>query len=52
MCAPLFCPDTVRAALALDTALIPHALLPVGYAAQDPKRRPRLPLEELVVRFD
>jgi coenzyme F420-0:L-glutamate ligase/coenzyme F420-1:gamma-L-glutamate ligase len=52
MCAPLFCPDAVRAALALDTALIPHALLPVGYAAQDPKRRPRLPLAELVVRFD
>src|SRR5258705_76596 len=52
MCAPLFCPDTVRAALDLDAALIPHALLHVGYAAQDPKRRPRLPLEELVVRFD
>ena len=42
----------MRAALDLDAALIPHALIPVGYAARDPKRRPRRPLEELVVRFD
>src|SRR5262249_45442464 len=32
MCAPLFCPDTVRAALDLDSALIPHALITIGYA--------------------
>ena len=52
MCAPLFCSDTVRAALDLDAALIPHALLTLGYAARDPKRRPHRPLNELVVRFD
>lgn len=52
MCAPLFSPDAVRAALDLDAALIPHALIPVGYAARDPKRRPHRPFEELVVRFE
>jgi F420 biosynthesis protein FbiB-like protein len=52
MCAPLFSPDAVRAALDLAPTLIPHALIPVGYAARDPKRRPRRPLDELVARFD
>jgi coenzyme F420-0:L-glutamate ligase/coenzyme F420-1:gamma-L-glutamate ligase len=49
MCAPLFCPDVVREALDLDQSLVPHALIPIGYAAADPNRRPRKPLEELVV---
>jgi coenzyme F420-0:L-glutamate ligase / coenzyme F420-1:gamma-L-glutamate ligase len=49
MCAPLFCQATVRAALGLDAALHPHALIPLGYPAKDPVRRPRRPLEELVV---
>ena len=52
MCAPLFCPETVRAALGLDQALIPHALITVGYLAREPKRRPRRPLDELIVQFD
>lgn len=52
MCAPLFCPETVRAALDLDPTLIPHALITVGYAAADPVRRERLPLADLIVRFD
>lgn len=52
MCAPLFCPDTVRGALDLDAACIPHALITVGYAAQEPRRRERKPLDELVVRWD
>lgn len=52
MCAPLFCPDTVRAALDLDATLIPHALIPIGYAARDPKRRPHRPIDELIARFD
>jgi hypothetical protein len=30
----------------------PHALIPVGYAAADPVRRERRPLDELVVLFD
>lgn len=52
MCAPLFCQQTVRSALGLDDALLPHALLTLGYAARDPQRRPRRPLGELVVRFE
>jgi F420 biosynthesis protein FbiB-like protein len=52
MCAPLFCPEVVVGALDLDQALIPHALITLGYAAADPVRRPRKPLGELVVRFD
>jgi F420 biosynthesis protein FbiB-like protein len=52
MCAPLFCPAVVGAALDLDPALKPHALITLGYAAADPVRRDRLPLERLVVRFD
>lgn len=52
MCAPLFCPDVVGAALGLDPAFIPHALIPLGYAAADPKRRERLPLDALLVHWD
>lgn len=52
MCAPLFCPPVVVAALGLDPALTPHALITLGYAAADPVRRERLPLDELVVQFD
>ncbi len=51
MCAPLFCQSVVQAALALPEAWLPHALLPLGYAAADPKRRPRRPLADLV-RWD
>jgi PPOX class probable F420-dependent enzyme len=52
MCAPLFCPEVVVAALDLDPALIPHALLTFGYAARDPVRRPRKPLAELIVKYE
>jgi coenzyme F420-0:L-glutamate ligase/coenzyme F420-1:gamma-L-glutamate ligase len=52
MCAPLFCPEVVCEALNLDTRLIPHALITLGYAAADPQRRERLPLDTLIVRFD
>jgi coenzyme F420-0:L-glutamate ligase / coenzyme F420-1:gamma-L-glutamate ligase len=52
MCAPLFCPDVVVAALDLDVRLIPQALITLGYAAADPKRRERLPLDQIVVRWD
>jgi len=52
MCAPLFCPEIVAGALDLDGALTPHALITLGYAAADPVRKDRLPLEQLVVRFD
>jgi coenzyme F420-0:L-glutamate ligase/coenzyme F420-1:gamma-L-glutamate ligase len=49
MCAPLFCPEVVQETLGLDAALQPHALIPVGYAAADPLRRPRRPVDELIV---
>jgi coenzyme F420-0:L-glutamate ligase / coenzyme F420-1:gamma-L-glutamate ligase len=52
MCAPLFCPDVTNEALDLDRRLTPQALITVGYAAADPQRRPRLPLSDLIVRFD
>ena len=52
MCAPLFSPDVVRDALRLDPSLIPHALIPVGKAAADPLRRPRCPLDELIVAWE
>jgi coenzyme F420-0:L-glutamate ligase/coenzyme F420-1:gamma-L-glutamate ligase len=52
MCAPLFCPTVVCQALDLDPRLIPHALITLGYAAADPKRRERRPLSELIVAFD
>ncbi|WP_223258171.1 nitroreductase family protein [Thermogemmatispora tikiterensis] len=52
MCAPLFCPAAVCEALDLDRRLQPQALITLGYAAADPKRRPRLPLETLVIRLD
>jgi coenzyme F420-0:L-glutamate ligase / coenzyme F420-1:gamma-L-glutamate ligase len=53
MCAPLFCPEKVVEALGLDSKLVPHALLTLGYAEGDPpKRRGRRPLDELVVYQD
>lgn len=52
MCAPLFCPEVVCDALQLDPRLIPQALITIGYAAADPKRRERLPLRDLVIRID
>lgn len=52
MCAPLFCPDTVQAALGLSTDLTPHALITIGYAAADPQRRPRRPLAQMIVHWE
>lgn len=52
MCAPLFCPDVVHDTLNLAPGLIPHAILTIGYAAQDPQRRGRLPLSALIARYD
>ena len=52
MCAPLFCPEVVVAALDLPKTLIPHALINMGYGATDPPRRPHRPVEELIVRYD
>jgi hypothetical protein len=51
MCAPLFAPAAVRTALGLAADLHPQALIPIGYLAQEPKRRPRRLLNELVVQW-
>lgn len=52
MCAPLFCPEVVCIALNLDQHLVPQAMITVGYAAADPRRRTRLPLDALVTYLD
>lgn len=52
VCAPLFCPDTVVAALGLDPRLQPQALLTLGYPAAPPPARERLGLGDLVVHWD
>lgn len=52
MCAPLFCPELVRDELGLDVALMPQALIPVGYPAKDPVRRERMPAEALIVQWE
>ena len=52
MCAPLFAPDVVRRALDLSPEMIPQAILPVGKAAAEPKRRPRLPVEKLIAVWE
>ncbi len=52
MCAPLFCPEVVAGALGLADGLIPHALLPVGKAAKDPVRRPRMPVDTLIAQWE
>ena len=48
MCAPLFCPEVVRDALSLPKSHVPHALIPIGYIAAEPKRRERRSLDELI----
>ncbi len=52
MCAPLFCPDVVRQVLQLPATLEPQALITLGYAAADPQRRPRRPLDQLIVSWE
>jgi F420 biosynthesis protein FbiB-like protein len=51
MCAPLFCPEVVRESLGIDERLLPHAMIPVGFAAREPVRRPRKPTDELLVNW-
>lgn len=51
MCAPLFCPDVVRETLGLPHELIPQAMFPVGKMAAPPKRRTRLPVDELITAW-
>lgn len=48
MCAPLFCPDVVRATLALPDDWQPQALISLGYAAES-RDKPRQPLASKVL---
>ncbi len=52
MCAPLFCPDTVRAALALPEAWQPQGLITLGWPAATGRLRPRKPLDVVAVERD
>ena len=51
MCAPLFCPDDVKAALSLPADWEPQGLITLGYPAQPGRNKPRKPLSDFV-RFD
>lgn len=48
MCAPLFCPDVVQAALELPPDWRPQALITLGYPAES-REKTRKPLEDRVV---
>jgi coenzyme F420-0:L-glutamate ligase/coenzyme F420-1:gamma-L-glutamate ligase len=48
MCAPLFCPDTVQAAIDLPADWEPQALVTLGYAANAGKPFRRRPLGDIV----
>jgi len=49
MCAPVFCSEVVRDALALDQRLVPHAIVTIGYPARPPRARERPSLDQIVV---
>lgn len=46
----MFDREETKEALALPEEINPLVLLPVGYPAQDPGPRPRLPVEDIVVK--
>jgi F420 biosynthesis protein FbiB-like protein len=48
MCAPLFCPDTVKVALDLPADWEPQALVTLGFPATPGRPRERRPLAEIV----
>ena len=52
MCAPLFCPDAVAAALELPADWIAQGLITLGYPVAWPEVRERRPADELVRRVE
>jgi F420 biosynthesis protein FbiB-like protein len=48
LCAPLYAPKAVRAALDLPESWLPQGLILVGYPTKTPTPRPRLAMEEIV----
>jgi F420 biosynthesis protein FbiB-like protein len=49
LCAPLFCPDTVREALGLSADLQPQGLITLGLPEQPGKMRGRKPLADILL---
>jgi F420 biosynthesis protein FbiB-like protein len=49
MCAPLFCPETVVAALRLPVGWKPQMLVTLGAPADPGRERPRLPLDAVTL---
>ncbi len=49
ICAPLFCPETVREVLALPEDWEAQALVTLGFAAETKTPSPRLPMDEVVL---
>ncbi len=49
MCAPLFCPDVVRSAVAFPAHWQPQGLITLGWPADGGRERQRRPVEEFVV---
>lgn len=49
MCAPLFCPEVVVAALGLPSDWVAQGLITLGYAATSPEAPTRGPLDQLVL---
>ncbi|MCX7938424.1 MAG: nitroreductase family protein [Thermoflexales bacterium] len=47
VCAPLFCPDVVRATLALPRHWEPQALITLGFPAEEGRERPRRSVDEV-----
>jgi F420 biosynthesis protein FbiB-like protein len=51
LCAPLFCPDVVRAALELPADWEPQCLITLGYPAEAGRPATRKPLAEVVLEL-
>ena len=51
LCAPMFCPDTVRDALDLPAHWAPQGMVTLGYAAQAGKPFVRKPMSAVVIRL-
>ncbi len=52
MCAPLFCPEVVHAALDLPADWEPQALITIGHPADAGRQRDRRPVDEVTIWFD
>lgn len=50
MCAPLFCPDTVRAAMALPSDWQPQSIITLGWPATEGRPYSRRPLADVVAK--